>query len=450
MEREYIGILDYAVLPFILMIVYGAAYYYRNKYYPTAHPFRRYFIPALSVKIIGAIFIGLIYGYYYKGGDTFNYFYHSKVINSALDESLIKWLNLVLHIPNSNDIEYYTYTSQMYWYDSTSSSYVASIGAILGLLSLNTFLSTSVLFACLSFTGCWAMFRTFSGLYPKLQRQIAISILFIPSVFIWGSGIFKDTICLFGLGWLTYGSFKILTKLDFRISNILLTTLSFIFIFQVKVYILIGFLPALIMWIQFNYSSKIKSIALKIAVNIFLTTILILGSIFFMSRFSEELGRYSLEKIVQTSNSTKNYIYRISDEDASGYSLGDFNPTVGGMLSKFPQAVNVTLFRPYLWETKKLLVFLSSIEALLFSLLTLKILFTIKLSSIWKSIRKDPTIQFCLIFSIAFAFAVGISTYNFGALSRYKIPCLPFYMLALCLIYYQNAKPGQKLFGKVF
>jgi len=63
----------------------------------------------------------------------------------------------------------------------------------------------------------------------------------------------------------------------------------------------------------------------------------------------------------------------------------------------------------------------------------------------WKTINKDPTIQFCLIFSLVFAFAVGISSFNFGALSRYKIPCLPFYALALILIYYKNFPPQKKL-----
>jgi len=40
---------------------------------------------------------------------------------------------------------------------------------------------------------------------------------------------------------------------------------------------------------------------------------------------------------------------------------------------------------------------------------------------------------------------VGISSFNFGALSRYKIPCLPFYALALILIYYKNFPPQKKL-----
>jgi hypothetical protein len=117
-------------------------------------------------------------------------------------------------------------------------------------------------------------------------------------------------------------------------------------------------------------------------------------------------------------------------------------------MTKFPLAVNVTFFRPYLWEAKKVLVVLSAIEAFIFLFLTLKLLFTISLARIWKTIAGDPTIQFCLVFAIIFAFAVGISSNNFGALSRYKIPCLPFYALALILIHYKN-KPASKKFLSV-
>ena len=89
---------------------------------------------------------------------------------------------------------------------------VCSITAFFGIFTYNTYLPTAVLFACISFTGIWALFRTFASLYPHLTRPIAIATLFIPSVFVWGSGIFKDTICIFGLGWLTYGTFRFLYK----------------------------------------------------------------------------------------------------------------------------------------------------------------------------------------------------------------------------------------------
>lgn len=447
----HLSILDFVLLPFFLAIVYIIAYKIRNNKYSYKHPWRKYFIPALSVKIFGAIFIGLIYAYYYKGGDTFNYFNQAQVINSSLDESFVKWMNLLFHIPSKYDNNYYNYTSQIAWYSDIASYTVCSITALLSIFTFNTYLPTTILFAFISFTGVWALFRTFSSLYPRLTRPIAIAILFIPSVFVWGSGIFKDTICIFGLGWLTYGTFRFLVQKDYSFSNILLSCLSFILIAKVKLYILLGFVPALLIWLLFNYTQRIKSAASRFLVKVIFAVILAGGFLFFMQRYGDELGKYSLENVVATSSITRGWIAYASsrDEESSSYNLGNFSPSIGGMLSQFPLAVNVTLFRPYLWEAKKIIVALSAVEALLFLFLTLKILFSIGPVKIWKTVIEDATIQFCLIFSVIFAFAVGISSYNFGALSRYKIPCLPFYAVALVLIYYKNVSQEKKLLGIV-
>ena len=345
-----LSILDFVLLPFFLSIIYAIAYKFRNKNYPHKHPLRKYFIPALSIKIFGALFIGLIYAYYYKGGDTYYFFNQGQVLNSALDDSFGKWINLLLHIPTAQDGNYYGYISRMEWYPDTASYTVVSITAFLSIFTFNTYLPTAVLFAVISFSGVWALFRAFAYLYPFLIRSIAIAILFIPSVFVWGSGIFKDTICIFGLGWLTYGMFRFLVQRDFSLANILVSILSFFLIARVKLYILLGFAPALIMWIFFNYSQKIRNRSKKIAVKFVMIVIVMGGFLLFMRQFAHELGKYSLENVVQTSRVTGNYIYWISGDEGSAYNLGDLSPTIGGMLSKFPLAVNVTLFRPYIWE----------------------------------------------------------------------------------------------------
>jgi hypothetical protein len=201
------------------------------------------------------------------------------------------------------------------------------------------------------------------------------------------------------------------------------------------------------MWIFFNYSQRIKNRAQKLLVKFLFIVIVISGSLFFMQRFTRQLGRYSLEKVTQTSLNTRGWIYYSSSSEGSAYSLGEIDPTLQGTLAKFPLAVNVTLFRPYLWESKKIIMALSALEAILFLFITLKILLTVGPVKIWRTINNDATIQFCLIFSLIFAFAVGISTYNFGSLSRYKIPCLPFYVLAMMLIYYKNKPLNKRLLG---
>ena len=447
MTSANLSILDFVLLPFYLAIIYAIAYNIRKKYYPPGHPWRKYFLPALTIKVIGAILIGLIYAFYYKGGDTFNYFNFGQVINSALDDSIGKWLNLLFHIPSESNGIYYEYINKIDYYPDPATYSVVSITAFISLFTFNTYLPTAVLFAFISFSGIWALFRTFARLYPHLLKPIAVAALFIPSVFIWGSGIFKDTVCMLALGWLTYSTFRFLVLRDSGVRNIFIGILSFALISVVKLYILLGFIPALGMWVLFNYSQKIRSYGARILVKIFFTALTIVGFLFFMQRFGETLGKYSLEKIAETSQTTGRYLYNISGDEGSSYSLGNFSPTIGGMITLFPAAVNATFFRPYFWESKKIFVLFSAFEAFLFLFLTIKILLKVGPVRVWKTIGQDPTIQFCLIFSIIFAFAVGISSYNFGTLSRYKIPCMPFYAFAMILIYYKNFPLKNKLFS---
>jgi len=444
---KYITLLDYVLLPFYFLAIYFIAIRVRNKNYTLANPLRKYFIPALSVKLFGSVFLALIYGYYYGYSDSFGFFEHSQVITSALKESPTKWLGLVFHIPGSYDPDYYKYTSNLYWYTVDDASYIVAVFAsILGLLNFNTYIPTSLLFACISFSGVWALFKTFSALYPKFTKQIAVCILFIPGVVMWGSGLLKDTLCLFALGWFTHGIFRLLIQKDFRVSNIVLVIACFLLLAKVKIYILVAFLPAIGIWILFSYLRGVTNRGLRALVRFGVLGIVIGFSFFLMQRFQEQLGAYSLEKISSYAESTRDWIvYSTETQDGSGYSLGNVQFTPTGMLAKFPQAVNVTLFRPYLWEAKKPIVMLSAIESLAFLLVTILVLYRVGLKRTWQTITEDNNIQFCLIFSIVFSFAVGITTYNFGSLSRYKIPCIPFYALGIVLIYYKNIQSKKLL-----
>lgn len=441
---QFITLLDYLLLPFYLVVIYLIAIIFREKKYPIGHPWRKYFLPALTLKIGGAIFIGLIYAYYYGSGDTSEYFKHAQTVNSSFDESIGTWLNMIFRIPAWYDNEYSQYISQIGpWYESPAEYTIVALAAFIGIFTFTTYLPTAVVFGTIAFTGMWALFRTFALKYPAYTKYIAICALYIPSTIMWGSGIFKDTICMFGLGWMTYGAFRILIHRDLSAKNIILTIISFYFVAVIKVYILLAFLPALMLWILFTYSHSIHNASVRTLVKVVIVVISVGGLLYFSDKFSQSLGRYSLKNVAETSAVTRNYISSVSGDAGSSYSLGEFDPSFGGMLAKFPLAVNVSLFRPYIWETRKPIQLLNALEALMFLWVTIKVIISVGLVRTWRTIKSDPTIQFCLIFTLVFAFAVGISSYNFGALSRYRIPCLPFYGFALVLIYYKN-KPVVK------
>ncbi|WP_066406969.1 hypothetical protein [Flavisolibacter tropicus] len=432
---QYLTIWDFLLTPIYFLILTAIAKRMRDKRYPLGHPLREYFMKGLYVKFGGAIFIALVYQYYYGGGDTFNYFTHTKIINSSLQDSFTTWFKLITRQSVETNPELYPYVSQMEWYRDPASYSVAAIAAVFGLFTGTTYLPIALFFAFFSFTGVWAMYRTFANLYPKIYKELAIAFLFIPSTFVWGSAIFKDTVCMFGLGWLTYTTFRIFIYADFSVKNVTLLILSFFSIFLIKIYILLGFMPALSIWLLTIYSSRIQSTALRFLTRIAFIGIAIVGFLFFTRLFAQELQRYSLDNIAKTAETTRQWIYYVSGRDeGSAYDLGEFDPSIGGMIKKFPQAVVVTLFRPFPWEARKVIVFLSAIEAVLFAYFTFKAFRKRGVLNTFKLIAKDPNLLFCLIFSLIFAFAVGISSYNFGSLSRYKIPCLPFYGAFLMII----------------
>jgi hypothetical protein len=442
---QYITITDFILLPIYLFVVFLFASYFKNKYYPKNHPLRRYFMPAFTFKIVGAILLGIIYQYYYKGGDTLNYWHQTDVINSSFSDSFGTWIRLITGSADIYDVDVYKYTTQFYWYGISTPEYLISImGAIIGLFTMTTYLPTAVIFAALSFIGVWKMYVVFTKLYPRLTRQLAFAFLFIPSVIFWGSGFMKDTVTLSCVGWVTHFFYIIFYENKKIVKNSIFALFFLYIIYIIKSYIVMAFLPAILLWGIGLLSYKIKDTRLILFARYFLYASAIGGIIVIGGRLESEMfGEYNVENVAGKSFVTRDYLYRISNEqDGSGYTLGDFDPTLMGMLQMAPAGVNVTLFRPYLWEARKPIVMISALESLLFLIFTIVAIVRNNPIRLIQRIFADETLQFCLVFTLIFAFAVGISTSNFGSLVRYKIPCLPFYTTFLIILFYP---PKQEL-----
>ncbi|MBL7861574.1 MAG: hypothetical protein JNJ65_10450 [Cyclobacteriaceae bacterium] len=419
---------DLIVTPIVVLLVLAAAYYIRPRV--TDENTRRYFFPALLVKIFGAIALGFLYQYYYQGGDTYNYHtYGSRVIWEAFIESPgIGW-----KLITSNG-EYFTgsfeYASKIRFYRDPSSFFVVGVSALADLFTFSSYSATAVIFSVISFCGAWAMFIAFYQFRPGLHRWLAIATLFIPSVVFWGSGLLKDTLTLAALGILTFAINQLFIRGKFSWTGIIFLMGSIWILYSVKKYILLCFVPASFFLIYANSIAKFRSIIPKLLLFPFMIGLFALTGYYSVQIIGEDDSRYSLDKIAGTARITAYDIGFYTGRNAgSGYSLGELDGTFNNMISKFPQAVNVSLFRPYLWEVKNPLMLFSALESMVLVLFTLYVLVRVRHRLILALI--DPQILFCLVFSVTFAFAVGVSTFNFGTLARYKIPLLPFYTVAL-------------------
>lgn len=439
MKYNILTIWDLLLTPLFLYVIVSLAKKYRDKHFPEGHIYHKNFLRGLYLKLGGAIFIGLVYAYYYDGGDTFMYHLHARIINSA--DSIGTWFQLMRQVSPDQDPKLYEYSSQMQWYREASTYTVARIAALFGLINATSYMPIALLFAVVSFSGIWAMYTTFVNIYPKLYKELAIAFLFVPSTVVWGSSIYKDTICMFSLGWITYCMFRIFFNRDFSPKNLAILLVCIYLIAIIKIYILMALLPALTLWLLLTYSKKIKTVFARWIVNLGAVAVLAFGFTFVMRAFAAQLKEYSLENIIAKSKKTQSYILYMSElQEGSGYDLGDYEPTPAGILSKLPAAVNVTLYRPYIWESRKLIQLLSAIEATIFLIATIYILYRRGPKKFFFSIFTDPNLLFFFIFTVVFAFAVGISTGNFGSLSRYKIPCMPFFAALLLVIYKKQEK----------
>ncbi len=420
---------DLVVTPLWLIILYVIAYVIRP--YVTDGINRRYFFPALTVKMIGALAVGFIYQFYYHGGDTFNYHTHG---SRHIWEAIMDSSNGLSLLFGGDDQGLYKYYSQIPFYYDKASFFIIRIAAFFDLLTFSSYSATAVLFAGVSFVGMWMFFKAFYEQFPHLHKWIALAAFFIPSVFFWGSGLLKDTITLACVGALTLAMKRILIDKKFQVGYIVLLLIGAFVIYSVKKYILLCFLPAAILWVYFGNLSKIRSLAMRILLVPFVVIVVAGSGYWAVLKTGEDDARYSLSKIPETARITAYDIaFQTGRGAGSTYTLGKLDGTFGNMISKAPQAINVALFRPYVWEAGNPLMMVSALESLIVFLFTGYVFFIRRY--VLSKMLSDPNIIFCLVFSITFAFAVGISTYNFGSLSRYRIPLLPFYVMALALMF---------------
>lgn len=397
---------------------------------------RRYFFSALTVRILGAIAVGFLYQFYYEGGDTFAYHTHgSRPLWEAIIDSPANGFRL-LFLNGEYGSGIWDTASKIWYWNDPQSFFVIRIAAILDLFTFSSYSATAVLFAVLAFTGSWMFFLTFYKLYPSLHRWVALAVLFVPTVVFWGSGIFKDTITLAALGVATYTFHRVCIEKRVRLLSIIFLILSLWVIFSIKKYILLCFVPAVLVWWVAGFLSQISSSMLRVILAPLTAIIAVLLSFYAVLMVGEDDPRYNVSKLAKTAQVTAydiRYGWGARMGEGSGYTLGELDGSWQSMLALAPQAINISLFRPYLWEVGNPLMFLSAMEGLALMILTLHLIWRVR----WKlfSYLLKPDVLFCLVFAMVFAFAVGVSTFNFGSLSRYKIPMMPYYVLAIGIIH---------------
>ena len=395
---------------------------------------KKYHRQGFWIKVFSTVAYIIFSVYLSKGDSTFLYF--PEGINIA--KLILKDVhNVKLLFISGKDFDQNLLadTFNKGYFESESNYFVTKLVTFFSFFSFGSYSVITLIFSMISFSGVWRLYKFFYEQYPALHKQLAVAIIYLPTFVFWSSGILKDPLCTGMLGWFTYSMYKVFVMKESLIKNSIIIFLSAYILALVKTYILVSYLPFFMLFIVLSYLKNIKSSFVRIVLLVFITMISIAGFFAIEGRLQEELGGLALGKITESVQSTQQSFMRISDLAESSFSLGvEFDGSAGSLLKIAPAGIVATLYRPYLWESKKISTLLSSLESLVLMLFTIYVFFKAGPFTFLGGIIKDPMIMYCLLFSLIFALFVGVTTLNFGTLVRYKIPSMPFYIIALVLI----------------
>ena len=436
---QYININDYLLLPVYLFAFYFIIALKSKKYAGT--DLRKYCITAFFLHMLGSFLYCMVIQYFYGYGDSFGFYQGSNFIRkiiSVTGDPLNTFLmsgkdfEKIYHV--SSDSDFILPTGM----GINSNITIMKISAVLSYISFNCYLIISMFFGIFAFTGLWRLYLTFNEITgTKMQKILAFAILYTPSICFWGSGLIKDSICLGAIGFICSYLYKIFIKKEFGFRELFFLLLFFYLLFTIKTYLATVLFLSLLLSYVLNVILKSKKNILKLAIVSFF--VLVSSVIITLSLSS------TLNSIIEDSKkeiTTFKTVYANSDQEdersMAGFSASDIEINLPNIILRSPLSLSTTLFRPFLWESRKPIIFFSALESLLMLLATLYVLLKCRVLKFFYYIFTDPYLLFCFTMTLLLGVIIGFSTFNFGSLVRYRLPILPFYFFMLLRIYFLN------------
>jgi hypothetical protein len=237
--------------------------------------------------------------------------------------------------------------------------------------------------------------------------------------------VLKEGILMTGIGLLFYAIFNITTNYK-KPKYWLLLILGLLVLMIMKIYVLICITPALLYFISSKWVLKERPFIYFLLFNI-----LVFVGLYLLSVISPDKDIFYMlfKKKDDFTNVAMQY------ESGSFIHTPDLTPHPISFLLYIPFAVYTVLLRPYLWEPGSGLVKMAAIENIFLLICMFLPLF------VWKRRTTDEKkiIYFLVSFIFYLYILIGFTTPVLGAISRYKIPALPF-VLIVCLFYINSNK----------
>jgi hypothetical protein len=415
-------------LPFAYFFI--IAYYLWKK-----NPFKKFQIhPTWAVgiftaKVIAGTLLWAIYTYHYterSTSDAFRFFDDAKIMHQALFEDPLSYAKMLFGF-DVNDPALQKYIVRMFNWDKeynyflyNDSRTMLRFNTVCMLFSFGNYHVHTLVMSLFSMVGGIYLFKAFYPLLKDKKHLLVVAIFLIPSVIFYSSGVLKEGVLMAGIGFFFYALLNLKTgykKPKFWI----LLLLGVLILSTMKIYVLLCLIPAMVYFTTARYILHKKPVLyfilfqLVVFLGLYLTSVILPDKdIFYMlykkkDDFANVAMQYEAGSFIQTP---------------------DLMPTPLSFLSYIPFAIYTVVMRPYLWEAGSALVKFAAAENLLLLVGMLLPLFVLKK----KNLEEKIMIYFLMSFVFYLYILIGFTTPVLGALSRYKVPALPFILIISLLL----------------
>jgi hypothetical protein len=385
---------------------------------------------AFLVKIAAGTVLWYIYTYHYTdraNADIYKYFDDGNILFSALRDKPLDYVRMLFGIQSGSPYFHEHYYAVMNNWDRliesnlfNDSRTIIRFNAFVRLFSFGHY-HVHTVFACfVGLIGLVALYKAFVPFIAGHERLFTLLLFFLPSALFWGSGVIKETLLFFGLGLFVMLAFKAIDR-RLTLRGVVLLFLSLFVLFVLKFYVLMSLAPALIAyaWWRWNGDKRV------LLINAVVLGVFIVAAV-------------NIQHIVPSLNIME--VIRMKQSDFIGMavytkanSLVDvtrLEDNVWSFVRTAPEALYMTYLSPFIMWNKGALGLLSAGENLL---LVLLVMLAIIYRRPWARVNKG-LLAFCLVYIVLLGLVIGWTTPVVGALVRYRVPLLPFFVMACLLV----------------
>ena len=361
--------------------------------------------PLLILKLIAGILLGLLYHYYYGGGDTIAYF------EKATELAQLPWSDF-----------WVTITSQPISSQPVRAIYFERmVGAVLFITQANYWIA-SLYFSFLSFLGALYFVIQVAKFRASHLTSAVLTFLVFPSVVFWSSGIMKESMAFAGLMVLAALYLKIINE-QFKWVDVAGLLVSAFVLGLLKSYILIVAIPVFLLLIQDYYFKNYYENPLGTGTRLAVIGVVVLPASYFI--FSFLFPNFHWNNLFNDIEISRQNIYQNSYRSLNVYSfteLGVFTPVVN-----FFHYLFSGIFRPQLFESWEFPVWLAAVENFVIMTLVGWKVYTIRLKL--NLVTLEGFMVFAYILFLAWMLAYSLP--NLGTISRMKVYYMPFFMFVV-------------------